>query len=193
MADHRVVFTARSICALFAALAVIWLGSSMSAAGSTARSDAAKPARAATLTRFLVRAGHGFAPGPPHVAGSLRAYVRQFLNHASPQQVAAATKRLKAEGFVAAAGERTNPEGGAGLSYVKEFATSIGARHETAFLVHLLPGHTKFGVTGIPGAHGRKGTTSIDESYANIVWRQGRCTLVVGVSFFQERQHQRDR
>jgi hypothetical protein len=185
VANHRVVFTARSICALLAGLAVIWLGSSMSAAGSTARSDAAKPARAATLTRFLVRAGEpGFAPGPPHVAGSLRAYARAYLRHVPPQQVAAETKRLKAEGFVAAAWEHTNPEGGAGLSYVREFATSIGARHETAFLVHLLPGHTKFGVTGIPGAHGRKGRTSIDESYANLVWRQGRCTLVVGVSFF---------
>lgn len=187
MATHRVVFSAKSICALLAGLAVIWLGSSMSAAGSTARSDAAKPARAATLTRFLVRAGEepGFAPGPPHVAGSLRAYVRS-LRFAPPQEVAADTKRLKAEGFVAAAWEHTtnNPESGVGQSYVREFATSIGARHERAFLVHIMPGHTKFGVTGIPGAFGRQGRDSVDETYANLVWRQGRCILVVGESFF---------
>ena len=192
MANHRVVFSAKSICALLAGLAVIWLGSSMSAAGSTARSDAAKPARAATLTRFLVRAGEepGFAPGPPDFAGSLRAYARSFLHHVSPGQVPALTKRLKAEGFVAAAWEHTTGqaafarEGGVGQSYVREFATLIGARHETAFLVHGLPGHTKFGVTGIPGAYGRKGRVFGDESFANLVWRQGRCTLVVGESFF---------
>ena len=188
MATHRLVFSARSICALLAGLAVIWLGSSMSAAGSTARSDAAKPARAATLTRFLVRAGEepGFTPGPQHFAGSLRAYARSFLHHVSPGQIPALTKRLKAEGFVAAAWEHTtnNPESGVGQSYVREFATSTGARHETAFLVHGLPGHTKFGVTGIPGAYGRKGRVFGDESFANLVWRQGRCTLVVGESFF---------
>jgi hypothetical protein len=186
VANHRVVFSAKSICALLAGLAVIWLGSSMSAAGSTARSDAAKPARAATLTRFLVRAGEepGFAPGPPHVPRSLRAYLEG--GHEPPQQVAADTKRLKAEGFVAVAWEHTtdNPESGDGLSYVREFATSTGARQERAFLVHIMPGHTKFGVTGIPGAYGRKGRDSVDETYANLVWRQGRCTLVVGESFF---------
>jgi hypothetical protein len=164
----------------------------MSAAGSTARSDAAKPARAATLTRFLVRAGEepGFAPGPQHFAGSLRAYARSFLHHVSPGQVPALTKRLKAEGFVAAAWEHTTGqaafarEGGVGQSYVREFATLIGARHETAFLVHGLPGHTKFGVTGIPGAYGKKGRDPGDDSYANLVWRQGRCTLLVGESFY---------
>jgi hypothetical protein len=164
----------------------------MSAAGSTARSDAAKPARAATLTRFLARAGEepGFAPGPSHFAGSLRAYARSFLHHVSPGQIPALTKRLNAEGFVAAAWEHTTGqaafgrEGGVGQSYVREFATSTGARHETAFLVHVLPGHTKFGVTGIPGAYGKKGVQFGDEPYANLVWRQGRCTLVVGESFF---------
>ncbi|MGN6171051.1 MAG: hypothetical protein ACTHQQ_23200 [Solirubrobacteraceae bacterium] len=164
----------------------------MSAAGSTARSDAAKPARAATLTRFLVRAGEepGFAPGPPHLAGSLHAYVRYLEGFGPPQQVAADAKRLKAEGFVAAAWEHTTGqsafarEGGVGQSYVREFATPTGARHESAFLVLGLPGHTKFGVTGIPGAYGRKGRVFGDESFANLVWRQGRCTLVVGESFF---------
>ena len=192
VATHRVVLSAKSICALLAGLAVIWLGSSMSAAGSTARSDAAKPARAATLTRFLVRAGEepGFAPRPAHFAGSLRAYARSFLHHVSPGQIPALTKRLKAEGFVAAAWEHTTgqaafaSEGGVGQSYVREFATSTGARHETAFLVHGMPGHTKFGVTGIPGAYGKKGRDSVDETYANLLWRQGRCTLVVGESFF---------
>jgi hypothetical protein len=188
-----VVFAAKFICALLAGLAVIWLGSNMSAAGSTARSDAAKPARVATLTRFLVRAGEepGFAPRRPHVAGSLRAYVRAvFEGREPPRQVAADTKRLKAEGFVAAAWEGTTGqaafgrEGGAGLSYVREFATSIGAGQESAFLVHVLPGHSKFGVTGIPGAYGRKGRDSGGESWANLVWRQGRCTLLVGESFF---------
>ena len=192
MANHRVVFSAKSICALLAGLAVIWLGSSMSAAGSTARSDAAKPARAATLTRFLARAGEepGFAPGPPHVARSLRGYVRYLARFGHPRQVAADNKRLKAEGFVAAAWEHTTGqaafgrEGGDGLSYVTEFATSTGAQQETAFLMHTMPGHTKFGVTGIPGAYGRKGRVFGDESFANLVWRQGRCTLVVGESFF---------
>jgi hypothetical protein len=192
MANHRVVFSAKSICALLAGLAVIWLGSSMSAAGSTARSDAAKPAPAATLPRFLVRTGEepGFAPGRPHVAGSLRAYVRYLKSFGPPQQVAADNKRLKAEGFVAAARENTTGqaaygrEGGVGQSYVREFATSIGARHERAFLVRILPGHTKFGVTGIPGAFGRKGKVFGNERFANLVWRQGRCTLSVGESFF---------
>ena len=188
MASHRVVFSAKSICALLAGLAVIWLGSSMSAAGSTPRSDAAKPAQAATLTRFLARAGEepGFAPGPPHVAGSLPAYVRYLERFGQPQLVAADTKRLKAEGFVAAAWEHTtnNPESGVGQSYVREFATSTGARQETAFLMHTMPGHTTFGVTGIPGAYGKKGRDSVDETYANLLWRQGRCTLVVGESFF---------
>jgi hypothetical protein len=188
VANHRVVFCAKSICALLAGLAVIWLGSSMSAAVSTARSDAAKPARAATLTRFLVRAGEepGFTPGRPHVAGSLRAYVRYLKSFGPPKQVAADAKRLKAEGFVAAAWEHTtnNPESGVGQSYVREFATSIGAGHERAFIVHVMPGHTKFGVTGIPGAYGRKGKVFGDERYANLVWRQGRCTLSVGESFF---------
>jgi hypothetical protein len=190
VANHRVVFTARSICALLAGLAVIWLGSSMSAAGSTARSDAAKPARAATLTRFVVRAGEepGFTRRPSHVYGSLRAYVRYLERREPPQQVAADTKRFKAEGFVATAREGTTPKGGGdvggGLSYVIEFATSIGARHERAFLVHTMPGHTKFGVTGIPGAYGKKGRDPGDDSYANLVWRQGRCTLLVGESFY---------
>ena len=192
MANHRVLFSAKSICPLVAGLAVIWLGSSMSAAGSTARSDAAKPARAATLTRFVVRAGEepGFTPGPSHVYGSLRAYVRAYLKVEPPQQVAADTKRLNAEGFVAAAWEHTTGqaafgrEGGDGLSYVTEFATSTGAQQETAFLMHTMPGHTKFGVTGIPGAYGKKGRDSADETYANLLWRQGRCTLVVGESFF---------
>jgi hypothetical protein len=173
-------------------LAVIWLGSSRSAAGSTARSDAAKPARAATLTRFLVRAGEepGFAPGPPHVARSLRGYVRYLARFGHPRQVAADNKRLKAEGFVAAAWEHTTGQaafardGGVGQSYVMEFATSIGARHERAFLVRILPGHTKFGVTGIPGAYGRKGVRSGNESFANLVWQQGQCTLSVGEAFF---------
>jgi hypothetical protein len=157
----------------------------MSAAGSTARSDAAKPARAGTLTRFLVRAGEepGFAPGHPHVAGSVRAAAHAYRGE-PPQQVAADTKRLKAEGFVAAASERTTAEGGNGLSYVREFANSIGARHERAFLVHTMPGHKKLGVIGIPGAYGRKGTVFTDESFANLVWQQGRCTLLVGEVFF---------
>jgi hypothetical protein len=47
-----------------------------------------------------------------------------------------------------------------------------------------MPGHTKFGVTGIPGAYGKKGRDSVDETYANLLWRQGRCTLVVGELFF---------
>jgi hypothetical protein len=102
--------------------------------------------------------------------------------------VAADTKRFKAEGFVATAREGTTPKGGGdvggGLSYVIEFATSIGARHERAFLVHTMPGHTKFGVTGIPGAYGKKGRDPGDDSYANLVWRQGRCTLLVGESFY---------
>jgi len=192
VANHRVVFSAKSVCALLVGLAVIWLGSSMSAAGSTARPDAAKPARAATLTRFLVRAGEepGFAPGRSHVAGSLRAYVRYLGSFGPPRQVAADNKRLEAEGFVAAAWEHTigqaafAAEGGVGQSYVREFATSIGARRERAFLVRILPGHTKFGVAGIPGAYGREGRHSGDESFANLVWRQGRCTLSVGESFF---------
>src|SRR5262249_33217391 len=96
VATHRGGFRAKSICALLAGVAVGWRWSSMSAAGSTARSDAAKPARAATLTRFLVRAGEepGFTPGPQHFAGSLRAYARSFLHHVSPGQIPALTKRL---------------------------------------------------------------------------------------------------
>ena len=167
-------------------------GRSCRRARDAAPGSAAKPARAATLTRFLVRAGEepGFAPGPPHVAGSLRAYVRYLARFGPPQQVAADNKRLKAAGFVAAAWEHTTgqaafaSEGGVGRSYVREFATSTGARHETAFLAHIMPGHTKFGVTGIPGAYGKKGRDSVDETYANLLWRQGRCTLVVGESFF---------
>jgi hypothetical protein len=176
----RFVLSANSICALLAAVGVIECGSSTSDASAITGSGAADPAHPAMLTRFLVRAGEepGFTPRSPHLVGSVRAWVRGEPS----RQATVDTKRYKAEGFVAAAFEHTTPKGGYdGISNVIEFSTSTGARREMTHLMRSVGGATKFRAAGIPGARGAKGKMP-GGSYANLVWVEGRCTLLVGES-----------
>jgi hypothetical protein len=97
-----------------------------------------------------------------------------------PPQATVDSKRYEAEGFVAAAFEHTSPNGGGdGISNVVEFATSTGARHEMTYQMQPRGGATPFTVAGIPGAGGTKGKDP-GGSYADLVWVQGRCLLLVG-------------
>jgi hypothetical protein len=183
MASHRAVLGANCVFALVAALVVIGCGSSTSKSTSTAGSGALKPASAAVLTRFLLRSGEepGFTPRSPQISRSVNAWV---TGEPSAQRTAD-IQRYNAEGFVAAALEHTTPSGGGdGISTVVEFATSTGARHEMTYLLHAVggaPGATTFTVAGIPAARGVK-SQNPGETDTNLVWVQGRCTLLIGES-----------
>jgi hypothetical protein len=168
---------------LAAALTVAGCGSTTSSSTSTSGSSAPNPAQSAGLNRFLVRSGEepGFTPRSPQVSGSVNAWVSG--GGEPPQQATADTKRYKAEGFVTAAIEHTTPNGrGDGVSNVIEFATAAGARHEMTYLLQLPGSLTTFTVPGIPNAGGTKGNNGQGGSDANLVWVQGRCTLLIGES-----------
>lgn len=182
MASRRAVLGANSVVALVAVLVVIGCGSgtSKSRSTSTAGSGAPKPAPTSVLTRFLVRSGEepGFTPRSPQVFRSVNAWV---TGEPSAQR-AGDIQRYNSEGFVAAALEHTTPSaGGDGISNVVEFATATGARHEMTNVLQTSGGSTTFTVAGIPTARGTK-SQNPGETDANLVWVQGRCTLLVGES-----------
>jgi hypothetical protein len=181
MVSHRAVLGANCVFVLVAVV-VIGCGSSTSKSRSTstAGSGAPKPAQTSVLTRFLVRPGEesGFTPRSPQISSSVNAWV---TGEPSPQR-SADSKRYKVEGFVAAALEHTTPRGGGdGISNVIEFATSTGARHEMTNLLRAVGGATTFTVPGVPTARGAK-AQSPGETDTNLVWVQGRCTLLIGES-----------
>lgn len=183
MANHRAVLCANSGFALVAALVVIGCGSSMTKSSSTSSAGSGVPTHATTsvLTRFLVRAGEepGFTPRSTQVSRSVNAW----LTGEPAQRRTTDAQRYHAEGFAAAALEHTTPNaGGDGISNVIEFATSTGAQHETSYLLQAMGGATTFTVAGIPTARGTKGPDPGGGSDANLVWVQGRCTLLVGES-----------
>ncbi|HLH15210.1 MAG TPA: hypothetical protein VKV16_10510 [Solirubrobacteraceae bacterium] len=140
------------------------------------------------LTRFVVGRGEetGFTPEAPKTVLSVKAWV-----HEEPaKQAAQDAARLKAEGFVEAVIEHTDETHGhgAGVSTVIELKSSAAAGAEVAgevsagiaaqgkgALVH------RFAVAGVPGAVGytAKGPHEAAGA-ANVSWREGRCTLLVG-------------
>jgi hypothetical protein len=175
------------VCTLATALAVVGCGSSSKPKSATsAGSGAPSSAQAAGLERFLVRSGEepGFTPRSSRTVGSVKGWLSGTGE--PPQQVKADAKRYTAEGFVAAAFEHTTPSGGGdGVSNVIEFASASGARHEMSYLMGPAgpgPPPRPFAVVGIPEAGGTRGTFPQGGSFADLVWVEGRCTLLVGES-----------
>jgi hypothetical protein len=180
MASNRAVVGANCVFALVATLVVIGCGSSTSKSSSAAGSGAPKPAPTSVLTGFLVRSGEepGFTPRSPQISRSVNAWV----TGEPPELRTADIQRYKAEGFVAAALEHTAPSGGGdGVSNVIEFATSTGARQEMTHVLQAVGGATKFTVAGVPTARGATAHNP-GETDTNLVWVQGRCTLLIGES-----------
>ena len=134
------------------------------------------PARSG-LTRFLLTAGEekGFAPAPgAETFTSLKGWV------AFSQLTATDARLLRAEGFVAAAQESIGSDG---ASFVEEFRTPAGARHEAISDARQSTqggGQVAFfSVAGLTNAHG----VLIDQGGGfgtDLYWTEGRCTLWLG-------------
>jgi hypothetical protein len=103
----------------------------------------------------------GFTAGAPTTDHTVRAWVTDSQTPSS--QVAAETKRLTRDGFVAGASENLTGPTGPGLSIAEEFKTGAGARAELAdeqkgnkadfaafrrFAVPAIPGAIGFGGSG---------------------------------------------
>lgn len=167
------------------AAATLAIALTATACGSSAHPTAqpSSGSRSATpgLTSLLVSRGEepGFTLTPPRTMTSVAAWV-SFAG-GSPTQAATETRRYELELFRAAALEQTPGSGGAqGVSNVIEFATAAGAQKERANLLHPPGVSARFPVAGLPTAGGLAEGSAQNGSAANVVWVQGRCTLLVG-------------
>ena len=139
--------------------------------------------------------------GPVAVLASLRPYLitgneetgyriqgapRGYLNAASYAAFATNTtaSALKRAGFRQALVENTGAGQAAGLSFVQEYATASDAEREQPVLLSddLNGQPARFSVSGVPGSDGF-GLPSPGQGQqgdANVLFREGRCLLLVG-------------
>jgi len=123
----------------------------------------------------------GFEPGKPQPASTVKAWV-----HGEPSREAKKdSKRLTAEGFVAAISEGTHNAKlhGEGLSTAEELGSPAEAAKELAYevrsnitaqgkgsLIH------RFSIAGVPGAVGFTATGRHEPGgAANVLWQEGSC------------------
>jgi hypothetical protein len=158
-------------------------GEDESAAPAATNGSAETAAR--DLDRFLVRDGEepGFSPDGDAltIVG-----VDAFAAHA--RLLPAEVRQLRENGFISFAQRRTlaGPDA-AGVSEVKLFKTSEGARNEMAFelragTIHAILPETKirrFAVRDVPGARGWTGSDLHGNPIGTLHWVQGRCMLVL--------------
>ena len=141
-----------------------------------------------SLTQFVLLPGEetGFKPGRPQLASTVKAWVHGESKGDAKKD----SKRLTAEGFVAAVSELTHNAKlhGEGLSSAVELGSPAQAAKELAYdvrsdiasqgkgtLIH------KFSIAGVPGAVGftAKGRHEPGGA-ANVAWQEGSCVLLVG-------------
>jgi hypothetical protein len=157
-----------------------------SAAGAAAGAGAASGAGAAAgaapshgITRYL--ALHSELPGltfdRAHVLHSAKAWVGDEPADEAKPEIA----RYKAEGFRQAAYENfTGPRSTNGVSNVIVFATKAGARNDQNTVLHPVGKSKRFSVKGIPGGRGFTQGDTQHGNAADVVWVEGRCTMVIG-------------
>ncbi len=142
-----------------------------------------------SLTQFVLLPGEetGFKPGKPQPASTVKAWVHRESRGDAKKD----SKRLTAEGFVAAISESTHNAKlhGEGLSSAVELGSQAQAAKELAYdvrsdiasqgkgtLIH------RFSIAGVPGAVGftAKGPHNEPGGAANVAWQEGSCVLLVG-------------
>jgi hypothetical protein len=143
------------------------------------------PSPAPDVDQFLMRNGEepGFRPDGDafEVVG-----VDAFAEHA--RLLPAEVQQLRENGFISFTQRRTLAgRDAAGVSEVRLFATSEGARNEMAFelrasTIHAILPETKirrFTVRDVPGARGWIGSDLHGNPIGTVHWVQGRCMLVL--------------
>jgi hypothetical protein len=138
---------------------------------------AAGPSRG--ITRYL--ALHSELPGltfdRAHVVHAAKAWLADEPADEAKPEIA----RYKAEGFRKAAYENfTGPKNANGVSNAIVFATEAGARDDQNTVLHPVGKSKRFTVKGIPGGRGFTQGDAKHGNAADVVWVQGRCTMVIG-------------
>jgi hypothetical protein len=138
----------------------------------------AGPPPAGAITRYLATASElpGFDLGDAEVKDSLKAWL---AGEPKVERIEDA-ETFRAEGFRKAAFENfTAAKDVVGVSNVIVFSKAKGARKDQRALLHPIGGVKPFTIAGIPGAKAFSQAAGKADS-ADIIWVEGRCTLLVG-------------